>query len=155
VFLQEQAGAKALAGNDKIAKMLRHIEKAEATKACCRLVCKCPKPLSTRGGNTRIEVAGNEGTARILTEPKEIFDLFLKRNHAHFSQATGTPFTRKPPSANGLEDAARHQLAKTFSMDDTNLMSDLPVHFRRPRSFWMGHNHLILPQTKTGTHHCC
>jgi hypothetical protein len=98
VFLQEQAAAEALAGNDEIAKVLRRIEKAEATKACCQLVCKCLKPLTARGGITRIEVVGDEGTARIVTEPNEIFDLILKRNHAHFSQASGIPFTKPPLS---------------------------------------------------------
>jgi hypothetical protein len=78
--------------------VLQRIEKAEATKACYQLLCKClSKPL-TRGGITRIEVADDEGTARIVTEPNEIFDLILKRNHAHFSQASGIPFTKPPLS---------------------------------------------------------
>jgi hypothetical protein len=63
---------------------------------CYRFVCKYLKP-TTRGGITPIEVDDEEGTTRILvTEPKEIFDLVLKRNHAHFSQATGTPFMQPP-----------------------------------------------------------
>jgi hypothetical protein len=33
-FLQERAAAEALAGNEEIAKVLRRIEKAEATKVC-------------------------------------------------------------------------------------------------------------------------
>jgi hypothetical protein len=54
-FLQERAAAEALAGNEDIAKVLRRIEKAEATKACYRLLRKYLKP-STRGGINRIEV---------------------------------------------------------------------------------------------------
>jgi hypothetical protein len=96
-FLQERAAAEALAGNDEVAKVLRRIEKAEATKVCFRLLRKYLKP-STRGGITRIEVANKDGTTRIVSEPKQVNSLILKRNHAHFSQATGTPFTKAPLS---------------------------------------------------------
>jgi hypothetical protein len=96
-FLQERAAAEALAGNEETAKVLRRIEKAEATKVCYRLLRKYLKP-STRGGITRIEVANDDGTTRIVTEPTEVFNLILKRNHTHFSQATGTPFTTPPLS---------------------------------------------------------
>jgi hypothetical protein len=78
--------------------VLQRIEKAEAKKACCQLLCKClSKPL-TRGGITRIEVADHKGAACIVMEPNKFFDLTLKRNHAHFSQATSTPFTKPPLS---------------------------------------------------------
>ena len=96
-FLQERAAAEALAGNEDVAKVLRRIEKAEATKVCYGLLRKYLKP-TTRGGITQIEVANDDGTTRIVTEPNEVFDLILKRNHAHFSQATGTPFTTAPLS---------------------------------------------------------
>ena len=32
------------------------------------------------------------------SEPNEVFSLILQRNHAHSSQATGTPFTTPPLS---------------------------------------------------------
>jgi hypothetical protein len=67
---QEQAAAKALAGNDETAKVLRRIEKAEVTKTCYQLLCKCLKP-TTRGGITRIEVAYDEVATCIVTEPKD------------------------------------------------------------------------------------
>ena len=76
---------------------LRRIDKAEATKVCYKLLRKYPKP-STRGGITRIEIINDDGTIRTVTEPNEVFNLILKRNHAHFSQATGTPFTTPPLS---------------------------------------------------------
>jgi hypothetical protein len=96
-FLQERAAAEALNGNDHVAKILRRIEKAEATKVCYGLLRKYLKP-STRGGITRVEVENEDGTTEIVTEPTEVFDLILKRNHKHFSQATGTPFTTPPLS---------------------------------------------------------
>ena len=67
------------------------------TKVCYKLLRKYLKP-STRGGITRIEVANEDGTTQIVTEPSEVFNLILKRNHAHFSQATGTPLTTPPLS---------------------------------------------------------
>jgi hypothetical protein len=96
-FLQERAAAEALAGNEDVAKILRRIKKAEATKVCYGLLRKYLKP-STQGGITRVEVENEDGTTAIVTEPTEVFDLILKRNHRHFSQATGTPFTTPPLS---------------------------------------------------------
>ena len=95
------AASEALTGNEKIAKVLRRIEKAEATKVCDRILRKYLKS-STRGGITRIEGANEKRPTRIVTDPaNEVFNLILKRNHAHFSQATGTPFTT-PPLSNWL-----------------------------------------------------
>ena len=94
-FLQERAASEALAGNEEVAKVLRRIEKAEATKVCYKLLRKYLKP-STRGGITRIKIEDDDGTTRIVTEPSEVFRLILKRNHARFSQATGTPLTTQP-----------------------------------------------------------
>ena len=52
----------------------------------------------TRGGITSNEVANDDGTTRIVTEPNEVLNLILKGNHAHFSQATGTLFMIPPIS---------------------------------------------------------
>ena len=45
-FLQERAASEALAGNEEVAKVLRRIGKAEATKVCYKLLRKYLK-LST------------------------------------------------------------------------------------------------------------
>ena len=67
-------------------------------QVCYRQLRKYLKP-STRGGITRTEeVANEDSTTRIVTEPSEVLNLILKRDHAHFSQTTGTPFTTPPLS---------------------------------------------------------
>lgn len=96
-FLQQRAAAEALAGNQEEAKVLRRIERAEATKACFKLLRKYLKP-TMRGGITKIEVEAPNGTTTMITDPAEMTSRILQRNQRHFSQATGTPFTQEPIS---------------------------------------------------------
>ena len=56
-FLQERAALEALAGNKEVAKVLRRIATAKATKVCYKLLPKYLKPSMTQGGITHIKVA--------------------------------------------------------------------------------------------------
>lgn len=94
-FLQQRAAVEALAGNQEEAKVLRRLERAEATKACFKILRKYLKP-TIRGGITKIEVEDTPGSTTMITEPTEMVNRILKRNQRHFSQATGTPFTKTP-----------------------------------------------------------
>ena len=99
-MLQERAAAEALAGNEAEAKILRRLERAEATKACFGLLRKYLKPRSN-GGLTKVQVpdgvdeSGTE-TFKDVSESEEMFALILERNYKHFGQANGTPFTEAP-----------------------------------------------------------
>ena len=72
-FLEERAASEVLVGKEEVAKVLRRIETAEATKVCYRLIRKYLEP-SAQGGITRIEVANKDRTTRIVTEPIEVFN---------------------------------------------------------------------------------
>jgi hypothetical protein len=99
-MLQERAAAEALAGNEEEAKILRRLERAEATKACFGLLRKYLKPRSN-GGLTKVQVSdgidknGTE-TFKDVSESEAMFALILERNFKHFGQANGTPFTEAP-----------------------------------------------------------
>jgi flagellar motor switch protein FliG len=54
-MLQERAAAEALDGNEDVAKIIRRLEKAEATKACFTLLRKYLKPRSI-GGLMKVQV---------------------------------------------------------------------------------------------------
>ena len=125
-MLQERAASEALAGKEEVAKVLRCIEKAEASKVCYKLVRKYLKP-SSRGGITCIEVQNEDGTTRIVTEPSEVFNLILKRNHAHFSQATGTP-SRTPPLSDWLGKCGETEMGQDIlnGSDKADLGSACP-----------------------------
>jgi hypothetical protein len=86
-FLQQRAAAEALAGNQEEAKILRRLERAEATKACYQML---------RKGITKIEVQDENGDTQMITDPEDMVDRILKRNQRHFFQATDTPFTTEP-----------------------------------------------------------
>jgi hypothetical protein len=70
-FLQQRAAAEALAGNQEEAKVLSRLERAEATKACFKLLRKYLKP-TMRGGITKIEVDAPNGTTTMITDPVEM-----------------------------------------------------------------------------------
>ena len=100
-MLQDWAAAEALAGNETEAKILRRLERAEATKACFGLLRKYLKPSSYRG-LTKVQVPdgvddnGME-TFKDVSESEEMFALILERYYMHFGQAiNGTPFTEAP-----------------------------------------------------------
>jgi hypothetical protein len=99
-MLQERAAAEALAGKDDEATILRRLERAEATKACCGLLRKHLRPRSS-GGLTKAQVpcgVDTHGAEKFkdVTKPDEMFNLILARNFKHFGQANGAPFTAAP-----------------------------------------------------------
>jgi hypothetical protein len=68
---------------------------SRSDKRMLPITLKYLKPTIHRG-ITQIKVDHPNGTTRIVTDAQDVFNQILKQNHAHFSQATGTPFTKTP-----------------------------------------------------------
>jgi hypothetical protein len=110
-FLQQRAAAEALAGNQEEAKILRRLERAEATKSCYQMLRKYLKP-TVKGGITKIEVQDDNGDTQMISNPEDMVDRILKRNQRHFSQAK--PEHRLQPNRfpSYQANAARHTPGK-------------------------------------------
>ena len=79
-----------------------------------------------------MEVANEDGTTQIVTEPNEVFNRILKRNYAHFiSQVTGTSFTT-PPLSNWLGKCGETEMGKDIlSGRDKPDLGSACAHFQK------------------------
>ena len=79
--------------NDKI-KIVKRIQKAEATKRCykkLRWILRPPKP-----GVTFVEQQNEEGKIKTIYNRQQLEQTILERNRKHFNQCAGSPFTTEP-----------------------------------------------------------
>ena len=89
-FLDQLIQQYELSGNTEKQRIVRRIQRAEATKRCynkLRWILNPPKP-----GVTFIQQKEAD-TVRTIYDCLTIEDMILKRNQKHFNQCAGTPFT--------------------------------------------------------------
>ena len=129
-----------LRGDDKTSTQYKKLKRAEAMRDCFRKLQYILKPSSNTGVSS-VEIVCKDADGNILYHPAApdrtpkpktelivsrdtLEPVILARNQAHFSQATGTPFSHPPLDAvrwAGNTDMGKSMLDGTIDIESLNL----------------------------------
>ena len=129
VHLQERADMAATANNSKSATEIHRIKRAEEVK---RVFNRLRNYRHHRGRQPLTTVITESET---LTQQDDIVRAIIERNLQHFSQATGTPFTRENLTSlfgpDGTTSSSDDLITNNFDFTHMNLSETLSTVLRK------------------------